>query len=165
MPAHYKVVYNHIPTLTPMVEANARKAIGITVREAETHMKRAMRAPKSGRSYRRGSIKRQGKSYAGQGLRSGTYAASGRRYYIVGAKVHRASAPGEAPAIDLGAYINSWFTRWTGKLTSILGTNAVQARALENGNPRRNLAARPHLGPAVDSVRDRFQQRMKRVFR
>jgi len=158
------LVYNNIPKVTPAVESRAKRALEATARDIETHIKKGMRGPKTGRSYRRGSIKRTGNAYAGQGLRTDT-TSGGKKYYIVGAKLHRASAPGESPAIDTGHYVNSWFTRWTGRLRVLLGTNAAQARALEYGNPRRHLEARPHLGPAVDAARDKFIQRMRSIFR
>lgn len=158
------LVYNNIPKVTPAVEKQARRVVAMTTRDIETHIKQGMRGPKSGRSYRRGSIKRTGKAFAGKGLRTGT-TSGGKKYYIVGAKVHRASAPGESPAIDLGHYVNSWFVRWTGRLKAIVATNAEQAAALEYGNPKRNLAPRPHLRPAVDAARDTFIARMRSIFK
>lgn len=159
-----KLVYNNIPKVTPAVEARADKVVRATAFEIDRHIKAGMRGPKTGRSYRRGSIKRTGKALAGMGLRTVT-TASGKKYYIVGAKLHRASAPGESPAIDTGAYANSWFVRTLGKMRAIVGTNAEQGRALEYGAPRRNLLPRPHLRPAVDASRDTFIQRMRAIFK
>lgn len=76
---------------------------------------------------------------------------SGRVYKSRGGKAqHRASAPGEPPAPDLGEYRNSF--RWKagtdakGAFAEI-GTSQQRARALEFGT--RHMKPRPHFRPVM----------------
>lgn len=68
---------------------------------------------------------------------------------------HQASAPGEAPAIDLGALVNSIHVEQTGEMSAIVGTNMEHGLHTEFGTAR--MAPRPWLGPAFESVREKFQ--------
>jgi len=73
------------------------------------------------------------------------------RYYKVSksGKPHRASAPGEAPARDTGALVNSLVTEKSGKFARVIGTNIEYAEALEFGTKSGKLAPRPFMRPAV----------------
>lgn len=112
-----------------------------------------MAQPKHGRTYRIGTVKRYvkkgGKRWndlRAMGARAGTNS-KGKDYLSVGAKLHRASAPGEAPAVDTGNLTNSVEVRMTGKTTAEITFTAEYAAALEFGGA--HVAPRPFLGPSV----------------
>lgn len=104
-------------------------------RTAEEIQARAMIAiqnpPKSGRIYRRGNV------------------------------LHQASAPGEAPATDIGALAANvtvkrdapadWSTTW----------NQEYAAPLEYGTPK--ILPRPFARPAVEAVRERFMDAIRKI--
>lgn len=92
----------------------------------ENHAKRAiLRGPKTGRLYR-GSKK----------------------------KMHRASAPGEAPATDTGRLASSIYHRMIGADAAEVSTDVDYAGYLEFGT--RKMAPRPYLKPALDAVAPEF---------
>lgn len=72
------------------------------------------------------------------------------RIYIRGGKVHRASAPGEPPAVDTGR-LRSSITHEVkiqgNEVSGLVGTNVEYAKYLELGTNK--MAARPFLRPAV----------------
>lgn len=74
---------------------------------------------------------------------------------------HQASAPGEFPAIDTGALVNSIGTEMTGPLRGIIYESMEYAAHLEYGTV--HMAARPHMTPAVEAVRQRFLERMRAI--
>jgi len=156
-------------TLTSPILLNPRAlkdalagVVKTTTLEVETGIKVRMRQPKTGRTYRRGAItRRASKRSRSLGLRERT-TRGGQRLAIVGAKIHRASAPGEAPAVDLGALVNSFVTRIEGlhgRITSPL----AKALLLETGTAR--IAARPSVGPAVEAAREGFEQAVDQAVR
>ena len=74
---------------------------------------------------------------------------------------HRASAPGEAPAIDTGNLLNSGYHKMTGPTEGEVGFGAEYAVYLEMGSVR--MAPRPFLGPAVERVWPEFVKAMERI--
>ena len=129
--------------------------------EIERDIKEQIRAPKSGRTYRRGPItKRASKATRGLGLREYT-TKRGFTRAIVGYKFHRASAPGEAPAEDSGAAIGSILTKPTGKSATITGSEIM--RLLEEGTGR--IAARPVFAPALERARPGFVREVDETVR
>ncbi len=84
----------------------------------ETHVKLELGHPGSGREYRRGNV------------------------------VHRASAPGEPPAKDIGNLRNSVQVDEVTPTQAILGVHAEYGEHLEFGTSR--MEARPFLRPALD---------------
>ncbi len=104
---------------------------------------------------------------------------SGEEYKKRGGKIHRASAPGQPPAVDTGRLRASISSNWTGsgmakgkvkspaktedgvgqptkELTGVVGTNVEYARRLELGfvgtdskGRKYNQAPRPYLRPAL----------------
>lgn len=70
--------------------------------------------------------------------------------YTRGGRTHIASAPGEAPAVDTGFLINSIQTRIISDTEAEIIIPAEYAEALEFGTA--DLAARPFVRPAIDSV-------------
>ncbi len=90
-----------------------------------------MNPPKSGRIYRRGNV------------------------------AHQASAPGEAPATDTGALVNSAYTKKLADADYETGFTVEYAAPLEFGTAR--MAPRPYLRPAVEAVRDQFVSAIRRI--
>lgn len=82
--------------------------------------------------------------------------ASGR-VYKRGNVLHRASAPGEPPAIDTATLLNSISSEVTSqkprRAVAITGPNTEYAAPLELGTSR--MAARPYMRPAADGGKDR----------
>lgn len=104
----------------------------------------SMTGPKSGRVYKRGR-RRRGAATAGK-----------RR---TKPRLHRASAPGEAPARDTGTLANAVGIRQIGNMSwevYVKQPASKYAAALEFGSPRRRLAPRPYMRPALERVRKPF---------
>lgn len=78
---------------------------------------------------------------------------SGREYPRRG-RIHVASAPGEAPAVDTGFLINSIQTTIKSDSEAEIVIGAEYAEALEFGTGE--IASRPFVRPAIDSVLKRF---------
>jgi phage gpG-like protein len=112
-------IKSNIPALMGDVNDEIGEAILKLALELEADIKSQMAEGKSGAVYRRGS---------------GT---------------HQASAPGEAPAIDTGAYVNSIQTTEI-KDGAEVGTNMEYGPFLEFGTGR--IAKRPHFTPAVERI-------------
>ena len=83
------------------------------------------------------------------------------KQYKRGKKMHRASAPGEAPARDGGRLESSIVADITG-LTAEVSTNLQYAAPLEFGTV--NMEPRPFLQPALDANKEKFKQRLMRLF-
>ena len=81
----------------------------------------------------------------------------GRIYWIRGRK-HRASAPGEPPAILTGALYRSIVPKMGPKgLNARIAPNTPYARRLELGDKGgKPIAARPYMKPAFDEEREAF---------
>lgn len=125
--------YNHIPQIQASIRPAVSQVVRKTALDVESEVKNEMRAPKSGRMYRRGS------------------------------RTHQASAPGQAPAVDLGQYINSIQVENVTDLTSKVGTNTEYAMALEFGS--RRVAPRPVWRPVIEKMRKPFIEALTYVLR
>jgi phage gpG-like protein len=112
-------IKSNLLNLAGDVQAEIGRAVMKLALELEADIKSQMAEGKSGAVYKRGS---------------GT---------------HQASAPGEAPAIDTGAYVNSIQTTET-KDGAEVGTNMEYGPFLEFGTGR--IAKRPHFTPAVERI-------------
>ncbi|AFD25824.1 HK97 gp10 family phage protein [Deinococcus gobiensis] len=77
----------------------------------------------------------------------------GREYPRGRGRVHRASAPGDGPAVDTGRLRQSIGIQRISPTHFRVGTNVIYAPLLEFGT--RKIAARPWLRPAVDKVLNR----------
>lgn len=87
--------------------------------------------------------------------------AGGKSGRVYGA--HQASAPGEAPANDLGNLANGIGVRdGDGPLSRIVAAGADYAMDLEMGTVR--MAARPFMTPALEQVRGPFTRAVRKVF-
>lgn len=125
--------FNHIPQIQASLRPQLSQVVRKTALDVETEVKTEMRGPKSGRQYRRGS------------------------------RTHQASAPGQAPAVDLGQYINSIQVENVSELTSKVGTNVEYAMALEYGS--RRIAPRPVWRPVIEKMRKPFVEAITSVLR
>ena len=89
---------------------------------------------------------------------------SGRQYQR-GQKMHTASAPGESPAVDYGALINSIQSELgdvTSKsATAQVGTNMIYAVPLEFGTSR--MEARPFMRPGAERAKPDIEAAMRAV--
>jgi phage gpG-like protein len=78
------------------------------------------------------------------------------------------SRPGEPPRLLHGLLRNSIAYRkeiHPREVEVYIGANTKYARALEYGNPKKNLKARPYLRPAIENNRDKAIKRLvKGVF-
>ena len=74
---------------------------------------------------------------------------------------HQASAPGEAPAIDSGALVNSIQTTMDGDLSGAVYTNQEYAMFLEYGTTK--MAARPFFSSNGEKSRPRFWARINQI--
>lgn len=107
------------PELPKEIERQASPIIRTFTLSVEGGMKRLMALPKHGREYRRRT------------------------------RIHRASAPGEAPAIDTGNLVNSIKTTFPNSVTGVIGIGAEYAYYLEFP------LNRPFVRPAIDgTIRD-----------
>lgn len=71
---------------------------------------------------------------------------------------HQASAPGEMPAIDTSALVNSIQVEPEGDLTQVVYTNQEYAVHLEYGTVR--MVARPFMTPASEAAAGSFERRL-----
>lgn len=74
---------------------------------------------------------------------------------------HQASAPGESPAIDTGALINSISTHIEDRLTATVSETSEYAPHLEFGTT--TMAPRPHMSPAFEHARNGFQRDVQKL--
>lgn len=122
-----------VDSRVPAVRAALRRELGTVVRATvfriEAAAKASMAEPKSGRIYR-------------------------RRLPGGGVVFHQASAPSEAPAIDLGTLVNSIQSMPEGPLTWALLVGAEHGSHQEFGT--RNMEARPFVGPAATGAEPGF---------
>jgi hypothetical protein len=171
MPITTKVELNS-PIFQPgaVNEALAR-VVGEAARDIALDVKEQMRAPKHGRMYGRGVITRRAGKVTRAARGSHTmFNRTGPRVAIAGQSLHRASAPGEAPAINQGHLVNSIFvTHQEGALNASVDSPLVQAAALENGvfySRLRDRAViriepRPAFGPALERAQPKFVQQVE----
>jgi len=124
---------------------------------------------------------------AKQSMKPGT----GREYKKPGGKIHKASAPGEPPAVDMGRLRASISSNWTGsgmakgkvgpqakaddgvgqpakELTGVVGSNVEYARRLELGfvgadslGRIYNQLPRPYLRPALHKNEKKIRKLFK----
>lgn len=122
-----------IPELTAELRQRAAELVTKTAFGIQGRIRISMSGPKRGRIYKRGS------------------------------RTHQASAPGEAPAIDYGALVNSISVVSEGDLLKIVGTNIEYAAVLEFGGA--HIAPRPYFGPAFEAARPDFEKGMKELLK
>lgn len=110
----------------------------------------SMATPKHGRLYRKAPITR---TRSRKGVKTKV---------VVGYKVHRASAPGESPAVDLGNLRAGIFADRLGSGPSaIVGVPAEYGVPLEFGT--RDIRKRPFIRPALDAIQPAFEADMRNL--
>ena len=124
----FKLIFNDIGKITAMLEPRAEAIINKTAHDVQLVAKNSMSGPKTGNTY------------------------------IRGGRVHVASAPGEAPAIDTGNLVNSIMSKSAGRLSWIVGTNVDYGAILEL------YKSRPWLKPALMGRKKAFIAAMGALF-
>lgn len=127
----FTITFNRFPELIARFPAAVGRIVIVTGKAIEADVKVSMAQPKHGRTY-----KRKGKN-------------------------HRASAPGESPAVDSGALVNSIGFMMAEPGSGVVFTNQEYAPALEYGYAR--MSPRPYFAPAVDKERPEFIRRMSQL--
>jgi hypothetical protein len=119
-------------SLGPEMEAAAGRAVNVTgLQLQEDIKKRYTNTPKTGRRYKRGG------------------------------KIHTASSPKNAPAVDTGRLRSSVLFRKAGKMSVVVLTRIKYGPMLEFGTFR--IRPRKAWEPAVEAMRPRFIARLKAV--
>lgn len=137
---------SNIPELIALMESRAAKAVDETLNDFSRMVVELFQQPKSGIFYRRPG--RQLHAPIAQGVTDG----------------HRASAPGEPPAIDYGNLVSSFESKKETAYkvyASIGGPRAPYAVALELGSVR--MAPRPYWAVAVERVRSAWDARVAAI--
>lgn len=131
------------PTMEKQILSETKKAVAASALLIQNEAKDSMRKSKGGKTYRRGALKRS------------------KNGKITASKYHRASAPGEAPAVDTGRLINSINHKLSG-LTATVGihdiTKVKYGKFLEYGTAK--IKARPWLFPALEKKRKHIEARI-----
>lgn len=115
------------------MRAGVSKVVRATAFSIEADEKKAILSPKGGRTYVRGNTK------------------------------HQASAPGEAPASDTGALVNSIQTKMVGDLSAEVAVNVEYGAGLEYGTTK--VLARPFVAPAIEKNRKQFNDDLSKLGR
>lgn len=131
MTGKVEITHNYFPQMGPQMRREADRLASETAFGILRHARVAMAAPKHGIQYPRGG------------------------------RVHVASAPGEAPAIDTGALSGSGYAERAQEGTWVVGFSTEYAAAQEYGTPR--IEPRPYLRPAVEAHRDGFMAAIRRL--
>jgi hypothetical protein len=118
-------------------EAEISKVLDVIGTSIINGVKKQMRSPKSGRTYKRG---RRGRD-------------------------HVASAPGEAPAVDTGRLISdaSFYKKMVGPTELIGGSNVIYSKYLEYGT--RNIKPRPSWTLELYAHRELLQKAIEVALR
>jgi len=126
-----RLVYNNIPEILEQYEAGIKNVITKTLSDIAVISKESMwGTSKTGRIYARGD------------------------------KYHQASAPGEAPAVDIGNLVNSIQIENQG-LKGWVYTVVDYSVPLEYGSVR--MAARPFFGPAAGKAFPAFETAIRLI--
>lgn len=127
----FKLVDNRIPEIRAKLPILTDQHVMSTAKLVEGEMKTSMSGTKSGLVYTRGG------------------------------RSHQASAPGEAPAIDIGNLVNSIFSEKSGPGEALVGAHAEYGVYLEFGTSR--MAPRPFLRPALEKAREFFMSGIEKL--
>ena len=84
------------------------------------------------------------------------------RYYLIGGRIHQASAPGESPADLTGELADSVGSEVSSPTQLIIGDRAEHGRWMELGTTDGRIAPRPHLKPAALSKAREVEQALVR---
>lgn len=123
------VKLNKLPTMAARLRVGAGEIVAKVADDIRAQAQSDMAAPKSGRVYRRGR-----------------------------GRMHVASAPGEAPAVDRGTLINSLRSMRVSDTRAVVAATAEHAVYMEFGT--RHIAPRPFLEPAARKVAEQLPRRV-----
>jgi HK97 gp10 family phage protein len=130
-----RIQSNRLSEIARKLPHETRAVVAVALSDIETGVKLSMREAKSGRFYRRGAD-----------------------------RIHLASAPGQAPAIDYGHLIDSIQQKL---YTTVIGgevfTNSEYAEPLEFGT--RKMAPRPFMAPALEDQLENILAKMRALER
>lgn len=129
-----KVVYNRLPEIARVFPFAVGAVVRETAEEVANTAKMKMAEPKTGRVY----VKKNNLG-------------------------HQASAPGEAPAIDTGALVNSIKVEMVAVTKAEVSASGEQAAPLEFGTADGHIAARPFFRPAARQAAKKFIERLKAI--
>lgn len=129
----YKVIVNKIPRIVPMLGPAIDRHVMVSAEQLQTEWRdRMFDAPRGGEVY----------TYQG--------------------REHKASAPGEVPAVKSGEYLESIYVRQVGVGHYIVGSDVRHAAELEYGTVR--YLPRPVAGPLAEEYRHRFTEGLSATF-
>lgn len=128
-----KIVFNKLPQIAAQLPAEVAMVVQKAAYDVEANAKASMSGPKTGFIYKRGN------------------------------KMHQASAPGEAPAIDTGTLVNSIQSRMTGMSSAEVSVGAAYGLPLEYGTEDGHIAPRPFMTPAAEKVKPGFIEACKQL--
>jgi hypothetical protein len=126
-----KITKNDVGKLAAGLSYKAKAAAKKAALDTKSEITARMSDPKSGRIYRRGQ------------------------------KIHQASAPGEAPAIDTSLLVTSIHVSDYGRFGAMVYTNTEYAEVLERGG--RYMQPRPAWRQAVDKIAPKFLDVIRRL--
>jgi len=152
----------------PKRRAILDKAVQQSGSDLEAEIKQTiLESQPRGRTYRRSPIvKAATKAYLALGLRRRK---GNAKQVVAGANFHRASAPGQPPAVDSGGLINSTRAKKTGEMRSTVSVGKKYAAALDEGTTTagRNhnvvIAPRPFFAVTVKRFAPKFKENIKNV--
>ena len=127
------ITYNHLPQLAAKAPQIVSAIVRKTAHDLKADAQNSMEGPKHGRIYRSSKT----------------------------GKPHRASAPGEAPAVDIGNLKNSIFVEIESPTTAIVAVGAKYGITLEYGS--RKIAPRPYMRPAAEKARRAFIEALRNL--
>ena len=160
----YRVIRNNQKEILAALEKASERAVMSAGFIVETDAKMRMGTSKSGRVYaKRSTYKRRVFKTTKDEEGNKTKTFTGQYKEFTRKSKHRASAPGEAPAIDTGNLVNSINTTLDNsdkkKVFAIVYTGVEYAPWLEFGTGR--ISPRPFFRPAVDENLDKIKKIMR----
>jgi hypothetical protein len=123
--------------------------------------------PPSGKTYRKSPITKPAtKALLALGLKRQN---GNPKNVVAGSNFHRASAPGQAPAVDSSGLVNSTRAKKTGEMKSTVSVGKKYGPALDKGTTKagrnRNIVIkpRPFFASTVEEFRPKFKENIKKA--
>lgn len=170
---------------TPGRKAILDKAVQASAVELEKEIKQTiLNSTPRGRTYRRGAIRKKIAKRDLEFYRSNKkvfkrkFTGLYKEKTTVGYSFHRASAPGQAPAVDTGGLLNSIRAHRLAVLKARVSTSKKYAAALDNGatiNNRssrtriagpfqnRTIAQRPFFASTAEKFKSKFKENIRKA--
>lgn len=173
-----KRLENKLAGVAKSAQKVVAKAVAVGAVQVTTEIKRSIQSgPKTGKTYRRGSIGGRVVGFRVKFIEGRAIKGSSIKRGIKGFSFHRASAPGEPPATDTGNLVRSISHKFErDRLKATIGvhdlTNVKYARALEFGFQEKdsrgrqgNLLPRPYIFPAFERMKPKVKERIRKAMR